>query len=330
MLAPQQVLAHYPAALRGSIVPLGNHGGFSGAELWRLDAPRGEFCLKAWPADWRSADDLAWIHDLLRHAGALPWLPRVLAASDGVTIVFDQGRLWDVTTWMPGVADFWHAPSATRLEAACTALAQLHRAWTDVAPSIGVCPAILRRRDAWLAWQSLGQSGWRPNFVPLDPVAPVAEQLWLLLATHIDSLHQHITRWLDVETPIQPCVCDLWHDHVLFRGDHVSGFIDFGSAKIDSVAADLARLLGSLVGDDEAMWQVGLAAYERVRPLTTVERALARDLDRAGTILAAAQWLRWLYHDRRHFANVALVQERLTTLARRLEATCPPGSVIRG
>ena len=49
-----------------------------------------------------------------------------------------------------------------------------------------------------------------------------------------------------------------------------------------------------------------------------------------GTILAAAQWLRWLYHDRRRFANVAMVRERLTALASRLEGFRPPRSTIRG
>jgi Ser/Thr protein kinase RdoA (MazF antagonist) len=328
MLSPHPVIARYPAALRGSLVPLGNHGGFSGAELWRLDAPGGEFCLKAWPADWRSADDLAWIHGLLRRTAVLSWMPRVLVTSDGASFVHDQGRLWDVTTWMPGVADFWQSPSTSRLEAACTALAHLHHTWADATIS-GVCPAILRRRDARNEWQALVHSGWRPDFVPLDPLAPDAEQLWRLLVTHIDELDQRITPWLGVDTSVQPCVCDLWHEHVLFQGEHVSGFIDFGSAKIDSVAADLARMLGSLVGDDDAMWQLGLAAYERVRPLSTIERALARDLDRAGTILAAAQWLRWLYHDGRQFANVAMVRERLQALTRRL-ATCPPGSTNRG
>src|SRR5471032_5162 len=115
MLNPHPVLSCYPAALRGTLVALGNHGGFSGAQLWRLDAPGGSFCLKAWPDDWRSRADLVWIHGLLGRAAILPWMPRVLAASEGASLVEQQGRLWEVLTWMPGAAEFAQAPSAARL-----------------------------------------------------------------------------------------------------------------------------------------------------------------------------------------------------------------------
>jgi Ser/Thr protein kinase RdoA (MazF antagonist) len=117
---------------------------------------------------------------------------------------------------------------------------------------------------------------------------------------------------------IQPCVCDLWHDHILFQRDAVTGIVDFGSVKEDHVAVDLARLLGSLVGDEAAMWEVGFAAYERVRTLTAEERELARVLDRTGTILAAANWLRWLYHERRRYDRPDAVRDRLAALVRRV------------
>ena len=61
---------------------------------------------------------------------------------------------------------------------------------------------------------------------------------------------------------MQPCLCDPWHDHVLFTGDQVSGVIDYGSVKEDHIAVDLARLLGSLVEDDENAWSIGLKAYQ--------------------------------------------------------------------
>jgi Ser/Thr protein kinase RdoA (MazF antagonist) len=242
-------------------------------------------------------------------------MPRVLMTRDGGSMVREQDRLWDLQTWMPGVADFGQHPSVARLESACMALAQLHQAWSDPASTVATCPAILRRRDAWQTWLQLLGSGWRPVFVPLDPLASSAEELWRLLTMHMDDLNHLVTPWLSASVAVQPCICDLWHDHVLFAGDNVSGFIDFGSAKVDNVAVDLARLLGSLVGADDAKWQVGLAAYERVRPLSEVERALARDLDRAGTILAAAQWLRWLYQEKRIYPNRDMVRERLQALA---------------
>lgn len=320
----REVLGHYTALPRGNLVFLGNHGGFSGAGLWRLETPAGSYCLKAWPKNWRSPRDLAWIHALMQQASAFPWMPRVMPASNGETFLAATGRLWDLTTWMPGVSDFSQKPSAARLEAACTALALLHQAWTKHGQiSFDVCPAVVRRWESLTTWQALLQSGWRPACGPLDLLATCTEELWQLLKLRIGEVPRLLAPWLGQSVAIQPCICDLWHDHVLYQDDAVSGIIDFGSAKTDHVAVDLARLLGSMVPGDEAMWDIGLSAYHRLRPLSLLERELARDLDVTGSILAATHWLRWLYHDQRRHDLPEAVRARLTQLVQRLRMSEP-------
>ncbi len=111
----------------------------------------------------------------------------------------------------------------------------------------------------------------------------------------------------------------MWHDHILFDGDRLSGIVDYGAIKVDHVAVDLAQLLGSLVGDDTESWTHGLAAYRTVRPLAPEEEELARVLDRAGTLLGMANWLRWLYQERRPFDDIPAVAGRLRTLVERVE-----------
>jgi Ser/Thr protein kinase RdoA (MazF antagonist) len=315
---PHEILAHYPAILRGTLTFLANHGGFSGAQLWRLDTPSGSYCLKAWPTDGRSVDELKWIHALMARASALAWMPRVMQTSAGTTFVTHQGRLWELVTWMPGKADFLQRPSEARLTAACTALAELHRAWAPVDTKYDVCPAILRRRDSWQAWQHLLHSGWRPTWQPSDPYASIAEQLWQRVLECLAEVPPLLTLWSQRPVAIQPCACDLWHDHVLFTHDTVAGLIDFGSAKEDHVAVDLARMLGSMIGAEVNSWELGLDTYSRIRPLSAEERALARALDKTGTILAATHWLRWLYHERRVYEHPATVVGRLTVLLQRL------------
>src|SRR5262249_637984 len=48
------------------------------------------------------------------------------------------------------------------------------------------------------------------------------------------------------------------------------------------VAVDLARMLGSLVEDEDEGWQAGLRAYREGRALTPEEEGLARGVDQAG------------------------------------------------
>ena len=222
---------------------------------------------------------------------------------------------------MPGRADFHEHPSVVRLAAACQALARLHLAWVSSA-HLGVCPAVLRRLERAKEWLSLVRGGWRPAFgtASLDPVVPWAERAWRTLRGRVEPIADKLASWIGRPLPLQVCLADLWHAHVLFDGDTVSGIIDYGSARVDHVAVDLARLLGSLVEDDPTLWRVGLEAYRQVRPLSAEEEELAHRLDETGTVLAAANWLRWLYHDAdRGFEDRAAVAGRLELLVRRLE-----------
>jgi homoserine kinase type II len=104
---------------------------------------------------------------------------------------------------------------------------------------------------------------------------------------------------------------DIWHDHVLYEGDEVSGLIDFGAMRAETVAADMSRLLGSLVGDHKAGWTAGLAAYMEVRPLEVYEEMLIAAFDRANVLLSGMTWLEWIYLDGRLFENREAVFERI-------------------
>jgi Ser/Thr protein kinase RdoA (MazF antagonist) len=311
------VLNQYPYWVRGTLLPLAYSNGFSGARLWRLEDGTNAYCLKAWPTNGPSRERLSGIHQLLARSPDLPWMPRVVPTIHGATLVECQGRLWDMTTWMPGEADFTSIPSTTRLEAACSALAQLHLRWA-AKPTIGIGPGVERRMQSWQEWSALLQSGWRPRWTAFDPYATISEPLFQAVQQQGDTVPRLLSSWRNVRLPLQSCVCDPWRAHVLFTDDIVTGWVDFGSVKFDHVAVDLARLLGSFLGDDRARWQIGINSYKRVRNLSDAECRLAHDLDITGTLVAATHWLRWLYHDPRRYEQPRLVLERLQQLATRL------------
>jgi Ser/Thr protein kinase RdoA (MazF antagonist) len=123
---------------------------------------------------------------------------------------------------------------------------------------------------------------------------------------------------------LQPAIRDLHHEHVLFTGNEVSGFIDFGALRIDTPLADIARLVGSLVGDDSRGWERALAAYDRRRSLTAEDRATIRLLDESGTVLGGLEWLRWLWLEKRDMGDPQRVADRLAELAARLRVLNAP------
>jgi homoserine kinase type II len=130
------------------------------------------------------------------------------------------------------------------------------------------------------------------------------------------------------EFTLQPAIRDIWHDHVLYTGDEVTGLVDFGAMRIDTPAVDVARLLGSLAGDDVRRWQIGVAAYEGQRPLSPDERQAVPALDVAGTLLGGCNWVRWVFVERREFEQIGVVAARIAALHARLENFACRGPIL--
>jgi Ser/Thr protein kinase RdoA (MazF antagonist) len=316
----ERVVALYPPAVAGARwIALGSAGGFSGARIWRGVTPEGrEFCLKVHPSGADAGRLEQVIHRWMKigRATGLDFVPTVERGRDGRTMVEAGGRVWDVTSWMRGRADFHRNPTDAKLFAAVTALARLHDAWAGEG-SVAPCPAVTRRWQAMLGWEELLGAGWRPRFEAGDPVGPHAEVAWRLLPAVLPRVWPPVMYWLKQRVPLQPCLCDVWHDHVLFDGDRVTGVIDYAAAKVDHVAVDLARLLGSLVPDEPDRTEAALRAYQAIRPLPQAE--LVTLLDVTGVVIGVVNWLRWLYHDGRVYPNRDAVAARLAQVVRRLE-----------
>ena len=256
-----------------------------------------------------------------RTAG-LDFVPAVAAKASGETWTDHGGRLWDLTSWLPGRADFQERPSPARLAAACTALARLHLVWSGTTRMTGPCPAVLRRLRLFQEWQDLLASGWKPlrSNVSAAAAGPWLERAWHAVQPHLDAIPRLLSPWLDCSVFLQPCLCDIWHDHLLFEGDRVAGLVDYGGVKMDHPAVDLARLLGSLARHDAGLRDAGLRAYRSWRPLADEEESLVAVLDETGAILAAVNWLLWLCRDGRQFEDESAVARRLAAVVELIEA----------
>jgi Ser/Thr protein kinase RdoA (MazF antagonist) len=318
----RSVLAEFLPGQQFRAIALGNRGGFSGAALWRIEADHRLLCLKAWPEQPGTVNQLEQIHRLTtraRQAGLL-FVPEVRSRPAGATWARSSNRLWDLTGWMPGAADFHDQPNSARLSAASIALGRIHAAW-QVERSIGPCPAIARRLDALSDWNKLLNSGWRLNIrdMPDPPWRAILLRAGDVVRATLPRLEAMLSAWHDRSVPLQVCIGDVWHDHILFQGDSVSGVIDFGGLRIDHVATDIGRLIGSLIGDDDNSWATALAAYRTIRPLTWEEEALARLLDQTGVVVSLTNWLRWMGNGERTFSDPAPVIQRVQQLVTRVE-----------
>jgi homoserine kinase type II len=152
------------------------------------------------------------------------------------------------------------------------------------------------------------------------------QRVLTLFSAAAPDIVSSVERAARTQLRLQPCIRDIRPEHVLFSGDEVSGIVDFGAMRDDHVAADIARLLGGMVGDDPSGWRTGLLSYETIRPLDERERSLVRVFDRTTVLLSGMNWLRWLYVEPRRFDNPERILRRLDTLIERLTRLCYPDS----
>ncbi len=305
------VLTRYPAIARPCSEPeaLGNAGGGSGARLWRFASGRGLLVARAWPPDGTGRAALERIHRWLHEAAGLGFIPVPLAARDGRTLHEQGGRLWEVCPWMPGNPASSQPLTSPRLRAGFITLAACHQCLKSDRCQ-GQSPALLarlRKVDALL------RSGFATieralSLAPDDPAIEPARQ-WLSLArTPAPRLLEPLQRAAGRKIELQPCLRDARPEHLLFEGDRVTGLVDFGAMAVDSVAADLARLLAEWVGADRAARAEALSAYASVRPLDEVELPLIDAFESSAALLGAGHWVRWHFIEQRPFDDPTAVE----------------------
>ncbi len=326
------ILSHYPdAAHPQSIEWLGNAGGFSGAQLWRVSTSKQVLCLRRWPAEHPTLERLIQIHHVLRSVfqKGFRFLPAPLKTNGGFTFVQHHGHLYDLTPWLPGTADFRQSPTDPRLQAAMAATAQFHLLAGQTPgfeQNVGQSPGLAERRRQVTSLRE-GDLKRLEKVVKSDSELESASREILKLSIPLlPEIEQALRVAEEIPLPLQPSIRDLRGEHFLFQGDDLSGIVDFGSMRVESPVGDVARALGSLVGDDLSRRKWGLAAYEAIRPLRDEERAVLSVFDHSEVVLSSLNWLDWIFRQGRQFEDRAAVLARIKQLAVRLRHLANGGS----
>lgn len=309
-------------------------GGFSGAGVWRIKTMTGSVALRRWPQPGLSQERLEGLHAFLRWLPTqeFPLIPVPLKNRLGETLFRVSSGLWQVEPWREGEADFHQNPSVGRLKSIMSSLARFHliagrysapaasREWFQ-SKSADQAPGVIERGAILSTWTSekweqvrLGLSQMRGTMFAAWGEA-VLPRAWPVIGT----LREELRSAKSFRVPLVPCLRDLWHDHLLFTGETLTGIIDPGACRVECVASDLTRLLGSLFGDDKQQWSVALDEYSRLRRLTPEEENLLLIYDRSQVLVSCLTWLEWICLEGRPVPSGAGFERRLEGLLQRLE-----------
>jgi Ser/Thr protein kinase RdoA (MazF antagonist) len=285
---------------------LQSDAGYSGAAIFQIETAAGLYCLRGWPQKSLPAKRILGLHRLLKHIynQGVNQVAVPVQSKAGTTLVTENSQLWQLEPWMPGEADYWYQPNNNRLINAMSALAGWHKAaesfeanleerdWFSISTA-AISPAVTERLQRIQTW----------NAGKLDVLKSQISQskpdIWTELGAQIvghyqlacPNIGEELQAFHHRKLRLQPCLRDVWHDHVLFTGDEVTGIIDASACRTENVATDLSRLIGSLVGDNRAGWQTALQTYQQKQPLTADELQLVQLFDRSATLLSGLTWL---------------------------------------
>ena len=316
----EQVIARYDVGHAALVDPLGNAGGFSGCCLWKVRSVVGEFCLRRWPRPHPSLEHLSWIHEVLQHvyAEGCFFVPVPIKSNDGSTLVEFGEHYWELTDWVPGTANFFDDPCDARLQSAIECLAKFHQSSSRFSrrssPSENLAIVIRNLERVGEAIELAEEQIDTTTSTELINLFSILKRQSL---SHSKMLLQQLRPFGNKELQQHPVIRDIWHDHIFFVDDKVSGFVDFGALRTDSPCFDLARMLGSLVGDNPLRMAQAIDFYQALRPLQDFEQELIPLLDRCGVLIGCFNWIRWLVVERREFESLPAVAKRVQLLTNR-------------
>lgn len=310
------------ASLAGGVAPCESirwtpaTGGLSGASVWRVAFGERSFAVRRSHAELDAARSL-WITDTLRNAYG-SGLTFVAAPIEGRWPLREgDTHLWEAAEWKDGVPLPELAGDTTALQSAAEGLARFH--WTLRIADGSEAPCLSAFEYLHQLVGSRHRNGTWPMLRPLGDIWPELDAIGRLLPLSIETASRRLAPFCGVVTRAQPIHGDARPEHFLISEGKLTGLIDFGAMRRDTVLADVARLAGELALGDEALRDKVVGYYETAAE-KPIDRAAIAALDLAGAVLSAANWLRWLGEKQAESFDEGLVRQRLRAIAARLIA----------
>lgn len=332
---------------------LTSHTGLSGARIWKVRAITSgggqqakllvlpsevattTYCLRQWPQQHPSEPRLRDIHRwVLRAASKLSYVPAPLRTSSDNTFVLADGHFWELQPWMPGSPT---SATVSRPKPKNGVRVLYNEPWRSIGPklaefhqfageeherSTGVAPASLERFEQcqWLRQSGLQKISQCIQADPLGspPLDTLARTAVAQIESNLPSLISMMERACNITTSIMPVIRDVRPEHWLYVDGRLEGMVDFGAMRCDAPEVDVARMCELWLECTPLLSGMAFSSYERSVPWKT-DINLFLIYMVANNFLGAANWLKWLYVERRQIATEDYLIRRLQVLTSNMD-----------
>ena len=202
----------------------------SGAQFWRIVAPRGALVLRCWPIEHPTPERPAVHPCRARHAAdrGMKILPVPIAASTGETFVQHARTPLGTRSLAARSRRLRTIARARKTPRRDDGARRVSRRGRRLSRSHAAC-VFARRHAPRSPTASLASANCKAaasnSLTPRSPtstwpdLAPLAREFRRRAAARRPAAIARLAPLADVPLPLQPCIRDIWHDHVLFTGD---------------------------------------------------------------------------------------------------------------
>ncbi len=279
--------------------------GLSGTKIWCISHAEHNYCLRRWSAQHPRTTQLRTIHHGIEHIwqAGLKIVPVPHKSLHGDSFVTHEGHLWELSPWLSG-KPLTRDCSIELRRAAVEALAAFHLsaaafARTSNAPICKPAPGLIRRREILerLLKNHHVELSQAVRSEPHSAIKVIQLQLLAQMEHKLPSAFVTVEKCAKTPLPLQWCLRDVHPGNLLETNQQITGIVDFGAADFDSVAGDIARLLGGFEWDPTEFDQC-LRVYTNLRAISSEEQRAIAAYHLGGLIAAAGNWMRWISVER--------------------------------
>ena len=300
--------------------------GFSGASVFRCKTNRDQhdIALKCWP-EGTTSSRIAEVHrvqKLVADNGCV-YVPKLLrlstqrstqrsTQSTQQTWFTNRNRIWDACTWLPGEPLSFDADADSILKGA-RAIANFHRFSSVAGTSLSTeVPAINNRLRRAKELNTILPQVFSASVSAGSPlirksVNQAIDLLRLHWAIASAQIIRSMKRHAGIPLPIQYVLRDVHREHILFHDNEPAGLIDFDALRVDTLATDYVRWVGSFAlgkGRTEIWRQIASDFFSDSPFRNSGDDAhfLLLDLHYGTTWISIGNWAVWLALERRNFS----------------------------